>query len=121
MGIKQSTKPNNPPPKREALERETAKKKCIKNTTNLDGGLELQKIGLADEHLLGDLNELPDLRLRQLRLLRRPTVLHLQEPPDYVVQQRLVHRHHTNRTIPPLPPPKKQKQYSILQTPKAIF
>jgi hypothetical protein len=64
-------------------------------TGDLDGGIELQEVGLAHEDVLGGGAELPDLPLRELHLLRllpltRPPCL--KETPDHVVQGRAVHR-----------------------------
>lgn len=62
-------------------------------TADLDGGLELQKIGLADKDLLGGNAQLPDLRIGQLRILNSPPALGLQKSPYDIVQQNQIHRH----------------------------
>lgn len=58
-------------------------------TGDLDGGVELEQVGLAHEDVLGGAAELPDLPLAQLHLLHlllpRPPPPHLQQPPDHVV------------------------------------
>uniref|UniRef100_A0A0A9EJB0 Uncharacterized protein n=1 Tax=Arundo donax TaxID=35708 RepID=A0A0A9EJB0_ARUDO len=58
----------------------------------LDGGLELEEVGLGEEHVLGGDAEAPDLRVRHLRVARRPPAAGLEEPPDQVVGRRLFHR-----------------------------
>ena len=60
-------------------------------TADFDGGLELQKVRLLQEDLLGGSAELLNLRLWQLRVLPRLQILHLQQPPYDVVQQGRIH------------------------------
>ena len=61
------------------------------NTADFDGRLELQQVGLVQEDLLGGSAELLDLRLRQLRVLPRLEILHLQQPAYDVVKQGRIH------------------------------
>lgn len=61
-------------------------------TAYLDGGLELEEVGLGEEHVLGGGAEPPDLRVRHLRVARRAPAAGLQEPPDHVVDRRRLHR-----------------------------
>ncbi|WVZ73119.1 hypothetical protein U9M48_021466 [Paspalum notatum var. saurae] len=74
------------------------------NTADFDGGLELQKVGLLQEDLLGGSTELLNLRLLQLRVLPRLHILHLQQPPYDVVQQGRIHLlpSLSSSTLPPL-------------------
>lgn len=60
-------------------------------TADFDGCLELQKIRLLQEDLLGGSAELLNLRLWQLRVLPGLEILHLQQPPYDVVQQGRIH------------------------------
>ena len=48
----------------------------------LDGSLELQQDGLADEDLAGLGAQEPDLRLQELHLLARPAATDLEEAVD---------------------------------------
>jgi hypothetical protein len=61
-------------------------------TAYLDGGLELQEVGLGEEHILGGGAEAPDLSISHLRVARGAPAAGLEEPPDEVVDRRLVHR-----------------------------
>eukprot|EP00967_Tisochrysis_lutea_P120329 scaffold197170_cov14-Tisochrysis_lutea.AAC.1 len=54
-------------------------------TTNLDGRLQLQQVGLAHENLLGREAQHPYFILRQLHLLARPAVPHVQQPLDNLI------------------------------------
>lgn len=60
-------------------------------TADFDGGLELQKVRLLHEDLLGRSAELLNLRLWQLRVLPRLQILHLQQTPYDIVQQGRIH------------------------------
>jgi len=61
-------------------------------TADVDGGLELEEVGLGEEDVLGGGAEPPDLRVRHLRVARRAPAAGLQEPPDHVVDRRRLHR-----------------------------
>ena len=64
-------------------------------TADVDGGLELEEVGLGEEDLLGGDAEVPDLGLGQLHLLPRHLVLlPVQQPPYELLHRAPVHRAH---------------------------
>ncbi|RWW15176.1 hypothetical protein GW17_00021000 [Ensete ventricosum] len=71
-------------------------------TADLDGGVEVEEVGLAEEDVLGLEAELADLRLRQLDLAAAPPAL--QQPVYHVVQHRPFHGPHRTLRRQHLPP-----------------
>lgn len=65
-------------------------------TADVDGGHQLEEVGLGEEDLLGGDAEVPDLGLGQLHLLpRRLVLLPVQQPPYEVLHRSPVHRART--------------------------
>lgn len=60
-------------------------------TADLDGRLELEEIGLAEEDFSGYSAELADLRLGELHLLPRARRPHLEQAADDIVEEDGVH------------------------------
>lgn len=67
------------------------KERNLAITADLDGHVDLKKIRLPQEDLLGHGAELPDLGFLQMRLLPGLTLLHLQQPPYDIIQQNTIH------------------------------
>ena len=65
-------------------------------TANLNGGLELQQVGLAHEDLLGREAQLPDLLLCQLDLLARAPVANIKQAVDDVIEKSLLLQQSSN-------------------------
>lgn len=71
-------------------------------TADLDGGVEVEEVGLGEEDVLGLEAELADLRLRQLDLAAAPPAL--QQPVYHVVEHRPFHGPHRALRRHHLPP-----------------
>lgn len=59
-------------------------------TADLNGGLQLQEVRLAEKDLLCCETELPDLLLGQIDLFSRTTITHLEQALNDVVQEGLI-------------------------------